>query len=165
MATKTNNLSKVNSTNLPKNKGLKIGIVVAEWNSKITFLLRDDAVKTLKESGVKEKDIKIEHVPGSIELTYGARILAEYGEFDAIMVFGCVIKGETPHFDYVCQSVSYGITELNLSYDIPFIFGVLTVNNLQQAIDRAGGKYGNKGGECAMAALKMAAMGKRVAGK
>lgn len=159
MSTKKSNLSKVNSSNLPSGKGMRIVIVTAEWNPEITFSLRDDAVNTLKKSGVSEKDIFLVHVPGAVELTYGAKMAAEHHEPDAVIVFGCVIQGETPHFDYVCQSVTYGITELNLSYDIPFIFGVLTVNSLQQAKDRSGGKYGNKGGECAMAAIKMAALG------
>jgi len=158
MATKNTNLSKVNKAGLPSGKKMKIGIVVAEWNSKITYLLRDGAIKALKETGVKESDIIIEYVPGAVELTFAARLMAEYSEVNAILVFGCVIQGETPHFDYVCQSVTYGITELNLSYDVPVIFGLLTVRNLQQAIDRAGGKYGNKGEECAMAAVKMAAI-------
>lgn len=162
MSTRDSNLSKINSTGLSSGKGKKIGIVVAEWNSKITFLLRDGAVKVLKESGVKATDIKIEYVPGAIELTYGAKLFADNTTVDAVIVFGCVIKGETPHFDYVCQSVTYGISELNLSYDIPFIFGVLTVNTLQQAIDRSGGKYGNKGEECAMAALKMISLNKKL---
>ena len=162
MATKNSNLSKVNSTDLPSGKGKKIGIVVAEWNNKITFLLRDGALKALKEAGVKTSDVMVEYVPGAIELTFGAKLFADNTEVDAVIVFGCVIKGETPHFDYVCDSVTYGISELNLSYDIPFIFGLLTVNSLQQAIDRSGGKYGNKGEECAMAALKMAALNKRM---
>ena len=97
-------------------------------------------------------------VPGSFELTYGSRLLAEKEDLDAVIALGCVIQGETKHFDYICQGVTHGITELNLEYDIPFIFGVLTTNDLQQALDRSGGKHGNKGDEAAYTAIKMVAL-------
>jgi 6,7-dimethyl-8-ribityllumazine synthase len=107
---------------------------------------------------VKEDHLIVKHVPGSFELTLGAQFLAEYTEVDAIICIGCVIRGETSHFDYICQSVTHGITELNLEYGIPFIFGVLTTENHEQAFDRAGGKHGNKGDEAAVTALKMVAL-------
>jgi 6,7-dimethyl-8-ribityllumazine synthase len=100
----------------------------------------------------------VKHVPGSFELTLGAQFLAEYDDLDAIICLGCVIQGETPHFTYICQGVTQGITQLNLEYNLPFIFGVLTTNSQQQAIDRAGGKHGNKGDEAAITAIKMAAL-------
>jgi len=115
-------------------------------------------VNTLQGNGVPEDMIEIMHVPGSIELTFGARILAEKENMDGIICLGCVIRGETAHFDYVCQSVTQGLTALNTHHEIPFIFGVLTTETLEQALDRAGGKYGNKGDEAAITAIKMAAL-------
>jgi 6,7-dimethyl-8-ribityllumazine synthase len=135
---------------------MKFGIVVAEWNSEITDALCEGAQKTLQNYGAKEENILIKRVPGSIELTLGAQLLAESFDLDAIICLGCVIQGETRHFDYVCDSVTYGITELNLKYNKPFVFGVLTTDNQQQAKDRAGGKHGNKGDEAAAAAIRMA---------
>ncbi|PKP23083.1 MAG: 6,7-dimethyl-8-ribityllumazine synthase [Bacteroidetes bacterium HGW-Bacteroidetes-21] len=158
MSTKKQNLSALDTEKVPSGKGKKVAIVVSEWNNDITFALRDGAVQTLKKHGVAVKDIFVELVPGSVELTFAAKMVCENYEPDAVITLGCVVQGETPHFDYVCQSVTYGITELNLSYEVPFIFGVLTVNTQQQAIDRAGGKHGNKGVECAVAALKMMAL-------
>lgn len=140
---------------LPKVENARIGIVTAEWNSHITQALTDDAIRILLENGFGEKDYDVFHVPGAVELTFGASQLIESSMYDAVIVFGCVIRGGTPHFDYVCQSVTQGITALNADCDIPVIFGVLTVNDEQQALDRAGGALGNKGGECAEAAIKM----------
>ena len=134
---------------------MKIGIVTSEWNIEITRAMLEGACNTLTKHGVKSKNILIEFVPGSVELTFGSRMMAESGKVDAVICLGCVIQGETKHFDYVCQSVTHGITELNLDYDIPFIFGVLTTGNMQQARDRAGGKHGNKGDEAAVTALRM----------
>lgn len=156
MASSLKNLSTYNPDSVPDASELSIGIVVAEWNMDINSKLLNGAVETLKRHGVKEKNIIINYVPGSFELTYGARIMAENYDVDAIIVIGTVIQGETPHFTYICQSVSYGMTELNLSYNLPFIFGLLTVNTKEQAEDRAGGKYGNKGVEAAVTAIKMA---------
>ena len=146
MATSLKNLSEYNPNSVPNASELSIGIVVAEWNMDVNTQLLHGAVETLQKHGVHEKNIIVNYVPGSFELTYGARVI----------VIGTVIQGETPHFTYICQSVSYGITELNLSYDLPFIFGLLTVNTKEQAMDRAGGKYGNKGVEAAVTAIKMA---------
>lgn len=155
MATAYHNLSSYNAATVPDGDNMKIGIVVSEWNDKITNALLNGACKTLFKHGVKEENLIIDYVPGSFELVYGAKLLAENKELDAVIVFGCVVRGDTPHFDYVCNGVTQGITELNIAYDIPFIFGLLTTDNMQQAEDRAGGKHGNKGDECAITALKM----------
>ncbi|QQS51461.1 MAG: 6,7-dimethyl-8-ribityllumazine synthase [Bacteroidota bacterium] len=162
MATALKNLSDFNPQLMPDASGMKIAIVVAEWNEAITFALRDGAVNTLLKHGVKPDDIAVEHVPGTFELTAGAKALAQTGRFDAVIVLGCVIQGETRHFDFICQGVTQGITQLNLNFDMPFIFGVLTTDNQQQAIDRAGGKHGNKGDEAAYTAIKMVDLIKRV---
>ncbi|HBX51068.1 MAG: 6,7-dimethyl-8-ribityllumazine synthase [Bacteroidetes bacterium RIFOXYA12_FULL_35_11] len=155
MATKLKNLSKHNSKEIPSAKNMRFGIVVSEWNSEITNAMADAAEKTLLEFGASKKNIFIHYVPGSFELTLGAKYLAEYTKADAIICIGCVIQGETKHFDFICQGVAYGITELSIQYGKPFIFGVLTTNNLQQAKDRSGGKHGNKGIEAAVTAIKM----------
>lgn len=157
MATFLNNLSsfKIEDIDINIFKDLRIGIVVAEWNKEITDALLKGALKTLLNYNIKDNNITIVNVPGSFELTSGANFLAKTGKFDGLICIGCVIRGETPHFDYICQGVTQGITYLNATLDVPIIFGVLTVNNLQQAIDRAGGKYGNKGDEAAIALLKM----------
>lgn len=137
---------------------MRFGIVVADWNSEVTYSLLDGAVKTLKRHGVAGDDLIIRHVPGTFEITLGAQWMAEYEDLDGVICLGCVIQGETPHFTYICEGVTQGITQLNLDYNIPFIFGVLTTLNLQQALDRAGGKHGNKGDEAAVTAIKMAAL-------
>ena len=137
---------------------MRFGIVVADWNHEVTNALLDGATATLKKHGATEKNIVVRHVPGSFELTLGAQFLAEYDDLDAVICLGCIIQGETPHFDYICQGVTQGITRLNLEYNIPFIFGVLTTLNLDQALERAGGRLGNKGDEAAIAAIKMAAL-------
>lgn len=135
---------------------MKVGIVVAEWNTAITSSLLNGAVKFLKDSGVKPDNIFVHHVPGSFELTLGAQWLAEQKKYDAVIALGCVIQGETKHFDFICAAVANGITEVGLKYNKPVVFGVLTTNTLQQAKDRSGGKHGNKGTEAAATALKMA---------
>ncbi len=134
---------------------MKFGIVVAEWNPEVTFVLANGAVETLKKHGAKENNIIVKYVPGSFELPLGAQFLAEHGDVDAVIILGCVIQGETRHFDYICEGVTQGIKDLNLKYNKPFIFGLLTTNNQQQALDRAGGKHGNKGDEAAVTAIKM----------
>jgi len=156
MATSLKNLSDYDPQSVPNASELSIGIVVAEWNMDVNTLLLQGAIDALKKHGVKDNNIIVNYVPGSFELTYGARVMSENYDVDAVIVIGTVIQGETPHFTYICQSVSYGMTELNLSCDIPFIFGLLTVNTKEQAMDRAGGKYGNKGVEAAITAIKMA---------
>jgi 6,7-dimethyl-8-ribityllumazine synthase len=154
----TSNLSAYNSSEVPNAADMRFGIVVSDWNDEITWSLLEGAVKTLEKHGAKIKNIVIKHVPGSFELTLGAQFLAEYDDLDAVICLGCVIQGETPHFTYICQGVTQGITQLNMEYNIPFIFGVLTTNDQQQAADRAGGKHGNKGDEAAITAIKMAAL-------
>ena len=156
MATNLKNLSDYDIKSVPSAKDMKFGIVTAEWNQEITDALLKGAVDTLLKHGAKEENILRKYVPGTVELTLGAQFMAEYADLDAIICLGCVIQGETRHFDFVCQSVTHGITELNLEHNIPFIFGVLTTDNLQQAKDRAGGKHGNKGDEAAVTAIKMA---------
>lgn len=142
---------------LPKVENKRVAIVTAEWNRHITGALRDGAVATLRGAGFTDDDIELFDVPGAVELSFAASNLIEASMFDAVIVFGCVIRGDTPHFDYVCSSVTQGITELNVDRDTPVIFGVLTVENEQQALDRAGGCLGNKGCEAAEAAVKMMA--------
>jgi 6,7-dimethyl-8-ribityllumazine synthase len=154
----TKNLSSYNSDIVPNAVDMRFGIVVSDWNMEVTRALLDGAVKTLKKHGATDKNIVVKHVPGSFELTLGAQFLAEYDDLDAVICLGCVIQGETPHFTYICQGVTQGITQLNLEYNLPFIFGILTTNNQQQAVDRAGGIHGNKGDEAAVTAIKMAAL-------
>lgn len=156
MASSLKNLSDYDPDKMPDSSSIKAGIVVAEWNEQITAALTEGAVETLKKNGVKTENISVKTVPGTVELTYGAKVMAKSDELDAVICIGCVIRGETPHFDYVCQSVTYGVTQLNIELDLPVVFGVLTVNSLQQAMDRCGGKYGNKGDEAAITAIKMA---------
>jgi len=155
MATAFQPFSGFDPETVPDATSMRVGIVVSEWNRLITGELFDGAYNALIQNGVMPGNIYKEWVPGSIELTFGARLMAENLPIDAVIVLGCVIKGDTSHFDYVCLSVTKGITELNLKYDIPFIFGVLTTDNKLQAEERAGGKYGNKGYEAAITAIKM----------
>lgn len=156
MATK--NLSEYDLSSVPSANQMKFGIVVAEWNYEITGALAQGAADTLKKHGASDENIIVKHVPGTFELTLGAQYMAEYTKVDAIIVLGCVIQGETRHFDFICSGVTQGITSLNMKYNKPFIFGVLTTDNQQQALDRAGGKLGNKGDEAAVTAIKMLAL-------
>ena len=158
MATRHQNLSQTRQGQNMSASGLKFGIVVADWNQQVTDKLEEGARQTLLRHHAQEQDIVIQRVPGSIELTLGAQLMAEHLEVDAVICLGCVIQGETRHFDYVCDSVTQGITQLNIQYKMPFIYGILTTENQQQALDRAGGKHGNKGDEAAAAAIRMARM-------
>ncbi len=158
MATNLKNLSDYDTGKVPDAEKMKFGIVVSEWNGEVTGMLYKGAYETLIHHGTKEGNIFVKNVPGSFELTLGAQFFAEYGEFDAIICVGCIIRGQTPHFEYICQSVTKGITDLNIKYNIPFIFCVLTTNDIDQAKERAGGKHGNKGVEAAITAIKMAAL-------
>jgi 6,7-dimethyl-8-ribityllumazine synthase len=133
----------------------KIAIIVAEWNEEITESLYHGAYESLISSGVKKQNIIRKNVPGTFELTLGALLMGEQKRIDAVICVGCVIQGDTPHFDYICQAVAYGITEVGIKTKKPVIFGVLTTLNKQQALERAGGKYGNKGEEAAITAIKM----------
>ena len=162
MASNLKNLSDFSGFDIPNGKGMKVAVVAAEWNREITDALLDGAVSTLKENNVSENDILVVRVPGTFELTFGAKCVLEHGGFDAVIVIGCVIQGDTRHFDFICDSVTQGITDLNVKYDSPVIFGVLTTDNLQQAEDRAGGKLGNKGSEAAVTALQMAEVKNRL---
>ena len=139
---------------------MRFGIVVSEWNTAITGALTNGAIKTLLKNGVAEKNIIIKTVPGSFELTLGAQFLCENKKIDAVIALGCVIQGETRHFDFICDAVAHGITNVSLKYNKPVIFGVLTPNTMKQAQERAGGKHGNKGDEAAITALKMVALKK-----
>ncbi|MCB0398854.1 MAG: 6,7-dimethyl-8-ribityllumazine synthase [Winogradskyella sp.] len=165
MATANLNLSHYDKATIPNAKDFRFGIVVSEWNDNITEGLWQGAFDALIDCGALKENIVRWNVPGTFELTYGAArlsksIYAESGLLDAIIVIGCVIQGETKHFDFVCQGVTQGIKDLNLSGDIPVIFCVLTDNTMQQSIDRSGGKHGNKGTEAAIAAIKMAQLRK-----
>lgn len=141
---------------LPRIEDLDVAVVVAEWNGHITQRLLQGALQCFQYEGYDvEEDIDIYYVPGAVELTFAAQRLVETGNYDAVIVFGCVVRGGTPHFDYVCQSVTEGVTRINAESDTPVIFGVLTVDNEQDALDRAGGRLGNKGLEAAQAAIKM----------
>lgn len=141
-------------TSVPDATGMKIGIVVSEWNDKVTGALLNGALDTLKRHGVSDDDIVIEHVPGSFELINGASRMT-HRNVDAVIAIGCVVRGDTPHFDYICQGTTFGLAQLNLTQDKPVIYGLITVNDMQQALDRCGGRCGNKGDECAVTAIKM----------
>ena len=140
---------------IPSAKGIRFGIIVSQWNAEITEDLFKGAYHTLITNGAEEKKIIKKYVPGSFELTFGAQLFAQQKDIDVIICLGCVIQGETKHFDFICQAVANGLTHLNLKYNKPIVFGVLTTNNLQQAKDRSGGKHGNKGIEAAVTAIKM----------
>ncbi len=156
MATELHHLSEYDETSVPDASNMCFGIVVAEWNKEITGALLKGAVSTLQRHGAIPENIHVKRVPGSFELIYGAHQMSRNDGYDAIIVLGSVIRGETPHFDYICSGVTYGIARLNATSAIPVIFGLLTTNDLQQAKDRSGGKLGNKGDECAIDAIKMA---------
>lgn len=151
------------TTALPRLKDLRVAIVTAQWNGHITSALASGAKACFKAYGMDAADYPEFHVPGAVELTFAASKLIEAEAFDAIIVLGCVIRGGTPHFDYVCQSVTQGITHLNAECDIPVIFGVLTVDTESDAIDRAGGTMGNKGYEAAETAIQMVAFNRLTA--
>ena len=160
MASILKNLSSYDAHQVPPANDMKFGIVVSEWNNNVTDAMLEGAVEALTKHGAKAGNIEIMHVPGSFELIAGAKIMLRKHAPDAIICIGCVIRGDTPHFDYVCSGTTNGIAQLNLQHDIPFIFGLLTTENLQQALDRCGGKLGNKGTECAITAIKMVALNK-----
>ena len=155
MATAYHNLSDYDFNSVPDASAMRFGIVVSEWNYNITGALLKGAVSTLKKHGVKDENICVLTVPGSFELTYGSSQMIKSGKFDAIIAIGCVVRGDTPHFDYVCAGTTQGIAQLNANSDIPVIYGLITTNTMEQAEDRAGGKLGNKGDECAITAIKM----------
>jgi 6,7-dimethyl-8-ribityllumazine synthase len=155
MATANHNLSNYDKNTIPSAKDFRFGIVVSEWNDKVTNGLLKGAIDALVDCGAREDNIIKWDVPGSFELIYGSKKMIEQN-VDVVIAIGCVIQGETKHFDFVCEGVTHGIKELNLTSDTPVIFCVLTDNTMQQSIDRSGGKHGNKGTEAAIAAIKMA---------
>ena len=134
----------------------RYAIIVSDWNSEITFAMAEGAVQTFLKHGVDEDHLTVTHVPGTVELVYAARKVIEQERPHAVVVIGCVIKGATPHFDYVCQAVTQGVTILNAEGKCPVIFSVLTTLDKQQAVERAGGMLGNKGVEGAVTAIRMA---------
>ncbi|MCR5131477.1 MAG: 6,7-dimethyl-8-ribityllumazine synthase [Prevotella sp.] len=156
MATALHNLNDYDFSQVPDASNMCFGIVVAEWNHEITGALLEGCVSTLKDHGTLPENIHVKTVPGSFELIYGAHQMCLNGGYDAVIILGSVIRGETPHFDYICQGVTYGIARLNAKSEIPVVYGLLTTDTLEQAQDRAGGKLGNKGSECAVVAIKMA---------
>ena len=157
MATAEKNLSQYDKDSIPNASNMRFGIVVSEWNDTITNGLLEGAIAALKENGAKEENIIVKYMPGSFELALGAQYLLEHLKIDGVIALGSVIQGETKHFDFVCNGVTQGIMDVSLKYNKPVIFGVLTDNTMQQAIDRSGGKHGNKGIECAVACIKMIA--------
>jgi len=155
---KKKNLSSYENTKVPDGSEFSIGIVVSEWNEKVTGALFEGAKKTLLKHGVSEENIHVRYVPGSFELTFGAKAVAEMFEVDAVIAIGCVVRGETPHFDFVSNAVATGLTALNAEHHNPFVFCVLTTDTMEQALARAGGEHGNKGVEAAITAIKMAVL-------
>jgi 6,7-dimethyl-8-ribityllumazine synthase len=155
MATSLKSLSEHSSKNILDISGKTFGIIVSEWNEEVTEALFSGAYQTLIQHGAKKKNIIRKNVPGSFELSLAAQWLAQEESIDAVICLGCVIQGETKHFDFICDAVAHGVTNVSLKYNKPVIFGVLTPNTQQQALDRAGGKHGNKGDEAAITAIKM----------
>jgi len=154
----TNNLSYYDKTTIPNAKTFRFGLVVSEWNPEITRNLQKGAIETLIDCGAIKENIISWDVPGSFELVFGCKKMIQSQQLDAIIAIGNVIQGETKHFAFVCEGVTQGIVDLNIKHDVPVIFCVLTDDTKQQSIDRSGGKLGNKGIECAVAAVKMAAI-------
>ena len=156
MATHLKGLSDFSHIEIPSAKGFSFGIVVSQWNAEVTGALYDGAYSALIKNGALPENITEIQVPGSFELTSGADLLLAAKKLDAVICLGCVIQGETRHFDFICNAVANGVTNVSVKHNKPVIFGVLTTDNLQQAIDRAGGKHGNKGEEAAVTAIMMA---------
>ncbi|MCB0792197.1 MAG: 6,7-dimethyl-8-ribityllumazine synthase [Flavobacteriales bacterium] len=161
MATAEHPLSNYDPTSVPSGAGRRFGLVVSEWNREITEALHQGARRTLMEHGAAEADLLEVWVPGSFELAVGAQILIEANALHGVICLGSIVRGETPHFDYVCQATAKGIMDVGLKHGVPVIFGVLTDDNMDQARARSGGRYGNKGVDCAVAALKMAELRNR----
>ncbi len=164
MATALKNLSVYTKENIPNGADFKVGIVVSEWNDSITFALLKGAKQTLLDNGVPKEHILIRYVPGAFELPLAAQLMLDNTEVDGVIVIGVVIQGETKHFDFVCQGATDGIMKVMLEYNSPVSYCLLTDNNMQQSVDRSGGKHGNKGVECAVACMKMIALKKDLEG-
>ncbi|MBK9731917.1 MAG: 6,7-dimethyl-8-ribityllumazine synthase [Chitinophagaceae bacterium] len=162
MSSRLKSLSDYHLDEMPDLSNAKVGVIVSEWNQEVTNALYNGCRKTLVELSLKKKNLLKIDVPGSYELPVAAKLLIESKKLDAIICLGCVIQGETRHFDFICDAVAHGIMELNLRYTTPVIFGVLTTFDLQQAQERAGGKHGNKGIEAAVAAVKMMALKRKL---
>lgn len=162
MASALHNLSGYDPAKVPDGSGWTIGVVVSEWNDEVTGALLAGVCDTLQKHGVEKGSIIVKTVPGSFELVYASAAMIEDTCVDAVIALGCVIRGDTPHFDYICQGVTQGLTELNARADVPVIYGLLTCDSMLQAQDRCGGACGNKGVECAVAALKMIAFRKEL---
>ena len=164
MASALKNLSEYNEANIPSAESLSFGIVVSEWNTKVTHALYEGCYNALIKHGAKEENIRLLQVPGSFELTVGAKMMADEYKTDAVICLGCVIKGETKHNEYINNAVANGLTSLSMFYSRPFVFGVLTPDSEEQALDRAGGRHGNKGVEAAVTAIRMASLKKGMKG-
>ncbi|MBP1530679.1 MAG: 6,7-dimethyl-8-ribityllumazine synthase [Bacteroidaceae bacterium] len=162
MATAFHNLSDYDPESVPSAEGMRFGIVVSEWNREVTGGLLQGAHDTLLKHGAREEDITVLTVPGSFELVYGAARMVKSQRFDAVIAIGCVVRGDTPHFDYICQGTTQGLAELNREAEVPVIYGLLTCNDMEQAEARSGGMLGNKGDECAVTAIKMVDYGRKL---
>ena len=162
MATENKNLSVYDKNKIPNAKNLRFGIVVSEWNGEITEALSEGAEDALLDCGASSENVIRWNVPGSFELTFGCKKMIQTEKVDAIVAIGSVIRGETSHFDFVCSATAQGIKDLNVAYDVPVIFCVLTDDNIEQSRARSGGKHGNKGTEAAIAAIQMAVLGKEL---
>ncbi len=162
MATAFHHLSDYDPETVPSAQGMRFGIVVSEWNGEITGALLQGAHDTLIKHGAVESDITVLAVPGSFELVFGASRMVKSQVFDAVIAIGCVVRGDTPHFDYICQGATQGLAQLNAQGDAPVIYGLLTCNDMEQAEMRAGGMLGNKGDECAITAIKMVSFKRRI---
>ena len=160
MSTKYQSLIDYSPKNVPDASEMRFVIIVSEWNSDVTEKLKEGVYNTLLKQGAKTENIWVIYIPGSFELIYAAKRIIGSLKPNAVIGLGCVIRGDTPHFDYVCSGITQGYAQLNAEGDIPCIFGLLTTDNMQQAIDRSGGKYGNKGDEYAITAIKMAQLAK-----
>ncbi len=162
MATAFHNLSDYDLESVSSAEGMRFGIVVSEWNREVTGGLLQGAHDTLLKHGAREEDITVLTVPGSFELVYGAARMVKSQRFDAVIAIGCVVRGDTPHFDYICQGTTQGLAELNREAEVPVIYGLLTCNDMEQAEARSGGMLGNKGDECAVTAIKMVDYGRKL---
>lgn len=162
MATNLHNLSEYDPSSVPSAQGMRFGIVVSEWNREITGNLLQGAYDTLVKQGAREEDITVLTVPGSFELVYGAARMVRSERFDAVIAIGCVIRGDTPHFDYICQGTTQGLADINREGRVPVVYGLLTCNDMEQAEARSGGMLGNKGDECAITAIKMVDYGRQL---
>lgn len=161
MSSSLKNLSDFSHIEVGNAKGLKFAVIVSQWNAQVTGALLDGAIRGLQQHGAEENDIDVIQVPGSYELISGADIALRNKSFDAAICLGCVIQGETRHFDFICDAVGNGLANVAIKHNKPVIFGVLTTDNLEQALDRAGGKHGNKGAEAAITAIQMGLINKR----